>query len=1040
MSDENPKTDDAAEAVAESVNAPAVYDKLKAIRSKTDLAMRGTPHLRESFTGLDGVERPLKLRYYQVQGIMHMLVMNRFLLGDDTGLGKCVKSDTLLLTDKGLRQIGDLGPWRSMDTDTFAPLTEPTNVWTGWEWAPVKQFYYGGVKPTRKITTRRGYEVEGTLVHPLWTRQQDDGHNDSLGREEFTQIRHLQEGNFLALERKMVAFPECEPTLRSHHPPAVKGNTKHYTLPDWLTPDLAAFLAYVVAEGHTVDSHHTTITQHRSLNPETHDHIRTLARTLFGWDGNEDSLNRDITIGISSVRIRTYLQNLGVQQVLSAEKNVPWPIFRGTRESVRSFLRAFFDAEGSVGDGSVEVSSASEQVMKEIQILLLRFGIICTRSPKKVKGYDHTYWRLVLCGDDLRAFRDHIGFLTPRKQEALNVAAEKPSNTNLDVVPYAREMVGALRQDLLMWATVRGPNGTRKGTGIKQFGVSFEKTLNHIRHGWRTKGQKRNPTYGFLREMLDVARKVGADQGPAYKAVETVVNNHFFYDPIEIIESGEQPVMDLEVDHPRHSFVADGFVNHNTIQTIASLCFLWEKNKDLKAIVLTSKSAVEQWGGEFEKFTTGVKVFICRGSPAQRRKARDTFYRTKGPTVLVMGYSSAKQDFTELQEWEGFVFITDEATAYKNHATQTHQVCKYLSSKACRTWALTATLIKNNLVEGWGIYQVVVPGLFGNYNNFLMNFCITRMMQVPGSRRQIPTIVGYKARDIQAFRDQIDPYFLGRPKFEVASELPPLITRHIKVEMSPFQQAKYDEALQGLLNIGITEAPPPDKEANITVNADGKMTEEKETTKLTQVSYCQQIVNHPGLIGFPDEDSAKLDALMDLVTNGEFDDEKIIIFTRFRKMIDILMPLMKKAGVKAVRITGEEDEKARKASQDAFQKPDGDVRVVCITTAAAEAINLQAAKAIVFYDTPWSAGDYLQLVGRMIRIGSTHDRCYAIHMVAKGTIDDRVSTVLAKKMELVEAVLGKRIKGEDSDVTVDVQNDLSDLFAALQADARDRQR
>jgi SNF2 family DNA or RNA helicase len=299
------------------------------------------------------------------------------------------------------------------------------------------------------------------------------------------------------------------------------------------------------------------------------------------------------------------------------------------------------------------------------------------------------------------------------------------------------------------------------------------------------------------------------------------------------------------------------------------------------------------------------------------------------------------------------------------------------------------------------------------------------MMQIPGSRRQIPTIVGYRQRDIDAFRKKIDPYFLGRAKFEVASELPPLVTKHVKVGLTKAQEDKYQEALEGLLLVG--------EKAN--------QTEEKEVTKLTAVCYCQQIVNHLELIGC-DGESEKLDALLDLLGDGgDLEGEKVIIFTRFRKMVDILVPALKKKGIKAVRITGEENEKERKANQDAFQNPKSDAQVVCITTAAAEAINLQAAKALVFYDTPWSAGDYLQILGRMIRIGSVHDRCYAIHLVAEGTIDERVVKVLTKKMGLVESVLGKRIKGEtDTGVTVDAVNDLSDLFNELVSDARARKK
>ena len=75
----------------------------------------------------------------------------------------------------------------------------------------------------------------------------------------------------------------------------------------------------------------------------------------------------------------------------------------------------------------------------------------------------------------------------------------------------------------------------------------------------------------------------------------------------------------------------------------------------------------------------------------------------------------------------------------------------------------------------------------------------------------------------------------------------------------------------------------------------------------------------------------------------------------------------------------------------------------------------QLGKALVFFDTPWSAGDYLQILGRIIRLGSMHDRVYAFHLICKGTVDERVMEVMRKKMKLVEAIIGKRIKGEDDE-------------------------
>ena len=69
-----------------------VIKKLKAIRERQDLSLKKTKHLKETFTGFDGTEIPLQLRYYQVQGVLHLACMKRFLLGDDCGLGKTLQS------------------------------------------------------------------------------------------------------------------------------------------------------------------------------------------------------------------------------------------------------------------------------------------------------------------------------------------------------------------------------------------------------------------------------------------------------------------------------------------------------------------------------------------------------------------------------------------------------------------------------------------------------------------------------------------------------------------------------------------------------------------------------------------------------------------------------------------------------------------------------------------------------------------------------------------------------------------------------------
>jgi len=459
-----------------------------------------------------------------------------------------------------------------------------------------------------------------------------------------------------------------------------------------------------------------------------------------------------------------------------------------------------------------------------------------------------------------------------------------------------------------------------------------------------------------------------------------------------------------------------------TIETIAALCQIWKKDPGKRVVVLTKKSSVPQWDTEIARFTTGVTRILAVGSPTSRRAAHQRWLSSPPtqPTVLIQGYSSACNDFAHIQGWKDHILVLDEATVFKNTGTRVHKVCKHLSHNAERCWGLTATLIKNHLMEGYGIFQVVVPDLFQmSPNNFMNNYCIVQMQRVAKNRR-IPVIVGYRQSDIEKFRNEIDPFYLGRPKHAVAKDLPILTSKEVRVGMTKFQAERYQEALAGLLQHG-----------------DG---EDRETTSLTSLIYCQEIVNHPALIEFPDYSSEKLDALMDMITEGgDFEDEKVIVFSRFRKMVDVASEEMKKRGIKSVRVTGSEDEAGRKKAMETFQDPDSGVNIIFITMAGGDAINLQAAKALIFYDTPWSGGDYIQILGRMIRVGSEHDKCYAIHLVCRDTVDERIQEVRRKKMRLIEQVLGERVKGvKGDDIIYESGSEVKDLISAMIADARSR--
>jgi len=367
---------------------------------------------------------------------------------------------------------------------------------------------------------------------------------------------------------------------------------------------------------------------------------------------------------------------------------------------------------------------------------------------------------------------------------------------------------------------------------------------------------------------------------------------------------------------------------------------------------------------------------------------------------------------------DNLVVIFDEATAFKSTRTKTWETAKFLSERAHRVYALTATLLKNRLEEGYAIYKVIKPDLFTTRTRFLDDYCYTRLKQVSRGRK-IPIIIGYK--NLQEFRNVIDPFYLGRQKHEVSSELPTLTTREIRFDLKPAEDTKYGEALTGALELG-----------------DGEIRDYEHVKALVSLTYCQMIVNSLSMLKFAEHDevaqtldfgtgqmsgqkvgalSSKEQELVDLIT-GELDDEKVIVYTRFASLVPRLQALLKKEKVKSVAITGKQGEKARREAQKAFQDLKSDTRVIFITAAGTEALNLQAAAATIFFDAPWSWGDYVQALGRMIRIGSPHQKVMAYHLIARRprsgrrsvkTIDHHVLEMLRGKKNLIDQVLGEAV-------------------------------
>lgn len=384
------------------------------------------------------------------------------------------------------------------------------------------------------------------------------------------------------------------------------------------------------------------------------------------------------------------------------------------------------------------------------------------------------------------------------------------------------------------------------------------------------------------------------------------------------------------------------------------------------------------------------------------------------PTILTPGIIGYMQELLLKQPEVKFMIIFDEIHALKNYRGKIHEIAASISTFCNRRIGLTATPIKNRLMEFFSIFKIIEPNLFPKVTHFQRDFCKVKMQKIKGGR-QVPIVVGHSKEQLDSFVSKIEPYYLARQKHEVAKELPELISRELKCELSDEQEELYDMAEIGLLNKSEEEI-------------------ESGAELLSALVLVQQASNAPQLIANEDGvpfngKSSKVDTILELLED-ELSGVKTIIFSRFEKMISLIEKELNRKGIRCTRITGTESKATtREANKQLFQDVNSGVDVILITAAGAESINLQAAEHIICTDSPWSYGDYVQLIGRAIRIGSRNRIVIVTHLVAmrqsgKATIDDHVIKILRGKKRLADRVSGVSLKDglqfSEKEATMDI--------------------
>lgn len=147
----------------------------------------------------------------------------------------------------------------------------------------------------------------------------------------------------------------------------------------------------------------------------------------------------------------------------SGEKRVPPTIFSLSNERAATYLRAYFEGDGTVSKTDVSCCSKSHALISDLAYLLLRFGIVARIHAKRKRAANtshkgDTYYDLVISGGKhLAAFAAHIGFLTERKTQKLTLLLGNPINTNVDTVPTLERTLQKLYTMLYYGDDVKAP-------------------------------------------------------------------------------------------------------------------------------------------------------------------------------------------------------------------------------------------------------------------------------------------------------------------------------------------------------------------------------------------------------------------------------------------------------------------------------------------------------------------------------------------------------------------------------------------------------